>query len=464
MITVDDLRPLSLFAGLTDDQLDQLLASGTEVPVEPGEVMFREGEPADFWWVLLDGTLDLVRRIGREETVVARMDQPGRWAGGFRAWDEHAGYLATARGRTPGRLLRIPSMALRERAAEWFPFAAHLLEGLYRTGRVIEATARQRSALVTLGTLAAGLAHEINNPAAAATRSVDALHGAWAMVEASLGGLARKGITAGQFAELEALRAGIAPPTEELDPLVRSDLEQELADWLNREGVEEAWSLAGPLAAAGVDLELCRRAGALLDGVALGPAMAWISASTAVAALLAEVKESVRRISELVAAVRSYSQLDRSSMQQTDVAAGIDSTLVMLGHRLRDGVTVVRDYAADLPVIPAYASELNQVWTNLIDNAVDAMDGHGTLRLSTERDGDQIVVRVADSGPGMTSEVATRAFDAFFTTKEVGKGTGLGLDIARRIVIDRHRGDISIESEPGNTVITVRLPLSRSDG
>jgi signal transduction histidine kinase len=464
MITVADLRPLNLFEGLTDDHLEQLLESGTEVPVELGAVVFREGEPADFWWVLLDGSLDLVRRTGREDTVVARMDQPGRWAGGFRAWDEHGTYLATARARTPSRLLRIPGMALREWLAERLPLAGHLIEGLYRTARAVEATARQRSALMTLGTLAAGLAHEINNPAAAATRAVDALERAWATVEPALGGLAAGGITAEQFAALEELRGEVRPPAEEPDPLTRADLEQDLAGWLDGNGVEDAWTLSEPLAAAGVDVDWCRRAALVLPGQALAPAIAWVAAAASAPTLLVEVKESVRRISELVGAVRSYSQLDRSSMQQTDVAAGIDSTLVMLGHKLRDGVKVVRDYAPDLPVIPAYASELNQVWTNLIDNAVDAMDGHGTLRLSTEQDGDQIVVRIADSGSGLTPEVAARAFDAFYTTKEVGKGTGLGLDIARRIVVDRHRGDISIQSEPGNTVITVRLPQQHSDG
>ena len=464
MITVADLRPLNLFEGLTNDELAQLLEFGTEVPVEPGVVVFREGEPADFWWVLLEGGLDLVRRTGREDTVVARMDQPGRWAGGFRAWDERGTYLATSRARTPSRLLRIPGAALRDWLAERLPLAGHLIEGLYRTARGVEATARQRSALVTLGTLAAGLAHEINNPAAAATRSVDALHGAWTTVEASLGGLARNGVTAGQFAALEALRGELAPPTEEFDPLARSDQEQELADWLDREGMEEAWTLAEPLAAAGVDLELGQRVAALLGGDALGPAMAWIAASTAVSGLLTEIKESVHRISELVSAVRSYSQLDRSSMQRTDIAAGMDSTLVMLGNRLRDGVQVVRDYDPDLPLISAYAGELNQVWTNLIDNAIDAMDGRGTLRVSTQLDGEYVVVRVADTGSGLTPEVAARAFDVFYTTKEVGKGTGLGLDIAQRIVVDRHRGDITIESAPGNTVVTVRLPRERSDG
>ena len=212
--------------------------------------------------------------------MVARMDQPGRWAGGFRAWDEHGAYLATARGRTPGRLLRIPSTALRERSAEWFPFAGHLIEGLYRTGRAIEATARQRSALVTLGTLAAGLAHEINNPAAAATRAVDAL-------TSTFGDRARRSsppwpaatISPDQFAALEELRGELRPVPDDPDPLARADQEQELADWLGGQDVDDAWTLAGPLAAAGVDVAWCRRAAAELDGPALAPALDWVAAS-----------------------------------------------------------------------------------------------------------------------------------------------------------------------------------------
>jgi signal transduction histidine kinase len=184
-----------------------------------------------------------------------------------------------------------------------------------------------------------------------------------------------------------------------------------------------------------------------------------VASTFSVATLLGEVKESTRRISELVAAVRSYSQLDRASMQQIDVTDGLDSTLVMLGHKLRDGVTVVREYSADVPRIEAYAGELNQVWTNLIDNAVDAMDGRGTLRVATRVEDDSVVVEIGDTGPGMPPQVASRAFEAFYTTKDVGEGTGLGLDIARRIVVERHGGTISIDSRPGDTVLRVRIPV-----
>jgi signal transduction histidine kinase len=456
---VDELRPLPIFEGLTDGQLAELAEAGTEVPVEPGVELFREGEPADSWWVLVSGAIDLVRHVGREDAVVARMDVPGRWAGGFRAWDEHGVYLATGRGAAAGRVLRVPARVLRARSEAWFPFGGHLIQGLYHTARSIESTARQRESLVTLGTLAAGLAHEINNPASAAVRAVDALDGACAALVAAVGRLARDELPAGRFAALEALRTEATPPGPDLDPLARADREEALASWLARQGVGRPWALAPALAAAGVDLAWCERAAALLDGPALEPGLEWAASAFSVAALLGEMKASTRRISELVAAVRSYSQMDRAPMQATDVTEGLESTLVMLGHKLRGGVTVVRDYGDGVPRIEAYPGELNQVWTNLIDNAVDAMGGAGTLRLATRAEGASVVVEVGDTGPGMPPEVAARAFDAFYTTKDVGSGIGLGLDIARRIVVERHGGAIAIDPRPGGTVLRVTLPV-----
>ena len=455
---VDDLRSLDIFTGLTDDQLADLIRGGTEVRIESGLELFHEGESADFWWVLIDGAIDLIRRLGREDTVVARMDVPGRWAGGFRAWDDHGTYLATARGASDGRVLRVPAELLRDLADAWFPFGAHLIAGLYRTARSIESTARQRNSLVTLGTLAAGIAHEINNPAAAATRAVDGLETEFRSLLSSVGQLAQKNISPEQFAALDALRSELRP--SDLDPLARADHEQALATWLSRHRVARAWIIAPQLAAAGVDLAWCARAADVLDESALDSGLAWVASTVAVRTLLSEVKESTRRISELVAAVRSYTQLDRASMQHIDVTDGLDSTLVMLGHKLR-GVSVVRKYGTDVPMIDAYAGELNQVWTNLIDNALDAMAGSGTLRVSTRFEENEIVVEIGDTGPGMPSEVAARAFEAFYTTKDVGKGTGLGLDIARRIVVERHGGKISIDSRRGETTLRVELPVRR---
>ena len=456
---VDDLRSLSLFHGLTDDQLAGLVDGGTEVRFEPGVELFHEGEHADFWWVLLDGAIDLVRRVGREDIVVGRMDAPGRWAGGVRAWAEHGVYLATGQGVGAGRVLRVPASVLRERCNTWFPFGGHLIEGLFKTARTIESTARQRDSLVTLGTLAAGLAHEINNPAAAATRAIDALEEVGQTLLSSLGRLAHGEISAAQFTALDQLRREIVPPPQGLDPLTLADHEETLSSWLTAHGVERDWTIAAPLAAAGVDLAWCEQAARVLAETALDPCLEWVASTMSLATLLSEVKESTRRISDLVAAVRSYSQLDRASMQRIDVKDGLESTLVMLGHKLRDGVKVRRDYGADVPQIEAYPGELNQVWTNLIDNAGDAMDGAGALRVTTRADGDGVVIEISDTGSGMPPEVAARAFEAFYTTKDVGKGTGLGLDIARRIVVERHGGTITIEPRPGETVLRVRVPV-----
>ncbi len=461
---VDDLRSLSLFDGLTDDQLAELAEAGKEVRIEPGIDLFHEGQHADFWWLLVDGAIDLVRHVGREDTVVGRMDVPGRWAGGFRAWDEHGVYLATGRGVVAGRVLRVPADALRERSSTWFPFAGHLIQGLYATARSIESTARQRQSLVTLGTLAAGLAHEINNPAAAATRAVDALEGACETLLSSLGRLAHDEITSQQFVALDALRREIEPREAVLDPLATADHEEALSSWLSDHGVQRDWMIAPALAAAGVDLAWCERAATVLTGPALEPGLEWVSSTFSVATLVSEVRESTRRVSELVAAVKSYSQMDRASSQNIDITDGLESTLMMLSHKLRGGVKIVRNYGADVPRIEAYAGELNQVWTNLIDNAVDAMDGAGTLRIVTRVDGDDVVVDISDTGPGMPPEVAARAFEAFYTTKDVGKGTGLGLDIARRIVVERHGGTISIDSQPAETILRVRIPVRQPQG
>ena len=456
---LDELRSLELFGGLSDQQLSELAAGSTEISFQPGLGLFREGEHADFWWVLLDGVVDLVRRVGAEETLVAKMDMPGRWAGGFRAWDDQGVYLATGRGATTGRVLRIPAEVLRDRVSAWFPLSGHLIEGLYRTARSIEATARQRQSLVTLGTLAAGLAHEINNPAAAAVRAVDALEDACQALLASVSQLAAQQVSAQQLGALDMLRREVTRPAVAPDALALADEEEALASWLTRHGVGREWVIAPSLAAAGADLDWCERAASILDGPALEPGLDWVASALSVAPLLAEMKESSRRISALIAAVKSYSQMDRASMQRTDVTEGLESTLVMLSHKLGDGVTVVRDYEAGLPPIHAHVGELNQVWTNLIDNAVEAMDGKGVLRLSTRAEQDAIVIDVGDTGPGMPPDVASRAFEAFFTTKEAGKGTGLGLDIARRIITERHGGTIVIDSRTGRTILRVRIPV-----
>ena len=459
----DDLRGIALFDGLDRQQVAELAADGEERFFEKGERLFDEGRPADHWWLLLDGNIDLVRRIGQEETVLATMRVRGQWAGGFRAWDEHGVYMGTGLTTRAGRVFRITAERLGVHADAWFPFAVHLLKGLIGTARRIESNARQREALVALGTLAAGLAHEINNPASAAVRAVDALRESCDDLLGALQRLAAESMTSAQFVALNELRLGIdgAPvPTG----VALAEREDALSTWLADHRIDRDWLIAPALAAAGVDIGWCDRAATVVDGPALQAALEWVVSVLATTTLIAEAQDSTRRISELVAAVRSYSQLDRGTVQPVDVTEGLESTLVMLSHKLKPGVVVRRRYAERMPLIEGSAGELNQVWTNLIDNAVDAMGGSGELRVTTYADDHGLIVEIGDTGPGMTKEVAAHAFEPFFTTKEVGSGTGLGLDISRRIVVERHGGQITVDSRPGDTVIRVRLPLRDHKG
>jgi signal transduction histidine kinase len=458
---IDDLRGVFVFKGLTDEQLRELIAAGEQVRFETGDVLFHEGEPADFWWVLLSGRVELLRRTRWEESVAGVMDRPGVWAGGFRAWADQAGYMATGRGAGSGVMFRVPAKALGELARAWFPFGVHLIEGFFQTVRNMEALSRQREALAALGTLAAGLAHEINNPASAAVRAAGALQETCDALMSSLVRLAERSLSAEQFLATDAIRHELGAGTADMSPLALADREEALAGWLEAHGVGAAWDIAPTLAAAGADVAWCERAGQVLDGGTLEPGLEWMASTLSAEVLLSELKEATERVSGLVAAMKSYSQLDRASLQVIDVAEGIESTLVMLGQRLEDGVTVIRDYGTGVPHIEAHPAELNQVWTNIIDNALDAMGGHGTLRISTRAGSDHVVIEIADTGPGMPAEVQARAFEAFYTTKDVGQGTGLGLDIARRIVVERHHGEITIDSRPGETILRVRLPLTR---
>jgi signal transduction histidine kinase len=455
-----ELRGIPLFDSLTDEQLDWLAREGEARPFHEGEELWHEGEPAALWWVLLEGSITLLRHVGSEEAVMGGLTSPGHWAGGFAAWDELSRYLATGRGDGEGRVFTLEADALSALAGEWFAFGVHFIRGYVGTVRRVETQARQRESLVALGTLAAGLAHELNNPASAATRAVDSLAATSSRMYAALSRLAAHEMSPDQFAGLDALRQELQRRTPPADSMAEADLEEALGSWLADHDVAEEWLLAPPLAAAGADVRWCERVAEVVPGALLGPGVDWVASAQSMDGLLAEVKESTGRISGLVARVRSYTQLDRASLQSTDIAEGLDSTLVMLGHKLGHGVVVERDYSRDVPRVEAMAAELNQVWTNLIDNAVDAMGGRGTLRVRTRLDElGWVVVEVEDSGPGMSADTAKRVFEPFFTTKPVGQGTGLGLDISRRIVTDHHHGEISVESDPGRTVMRVRLPV-----
>jgi signal transduction histidine kinase len=360
-------------------------------------------------------------------------------------------------------MLRVPAQALGEQAHAWFPFGVHLIKGFFQTVRNLEALSRQREALAALGTLAAGLAHEINNPASAAARAAGALQDTCGVLLSSPVRLAERSLPADQFIALDALRGEIGAGAADGSPLAVADREEALGDWLEAHGITAAWDIAPALAAAGADIAWCERAAQVLGGGTLEPGLAWVASTLSATALVSELTEATGRVARLVEALQSYTQLDRASLQFIDVTDGIDSTLVMLGEKLGDAVTIIREYGTGVPQIEANPGELNQVWTNIIGNAIDAMGANGTLRISTRADPQHVVVEIADTGPGMPAEVQARAFEPFYTTKDVGEGVGLGLDIARRIVVDRHHGQITIDSRPGKTILRVQLPHRRND-
>ena len=464
MIAADVLRDAFLTSGLTDAQRDELVAAGEERPFLADDELFHEGRPADLLWILLDGRLRLTRHIGGRTVDVAEMSTPGQWAGGLTAWgatDGYSVYRASARATENGHCLVVPSDRLSELVDRWSPFAKHMITGVYQTIRGIDAMARERESLVALGTLAAGLAHEINNPAAAAMRAVEALRGTGDYMLSAIVTLAEQGIGAEQFREIDRLRTVLdRAPTTGASALEVADREETLGSWMDVRGVALAWRIAPVLAAAGAEEAWLDEVEATVGAAALDATLRWVSSTLGAAALMDELSDATSRISHLVEDVKTYSQLDRAEVQTIDITTGIESTIAMLGPKLH-GITVERAYDAQLPGVEVFAAELNQVWTNLIENAADAMEGSGTLRISTTRDGDDVVVRIVDDGCGIPADIASRVFEPFFTTKDVGKGTGLGLDISRRIVVDRHGGGIDVDSSPGATTISVRLPLRR---
>jgi signal transduction histidine kinase len=466
----DALRELFLFEKLDDGQLAWLAERGEVASYQAGATVYRAGEPAARLFVLLEGTLSMLMRAGGTEIEVNRTDQRGAYAGAFFAYLDlplARSYASSLRAVTDCRFWVLPADDFGWAVREWFPMATHMLEGFAVQGMGSQQTVSTRERLVALGTVTAGLTHELNNPATAAARATATLSERLAGLWDELAGLAGAGLAAGQVAALADLvhQAVASQGTQgPLSPLEASDREDELGGWLAEHGVDGAWELAPPLVAAGVDAGWLERLAAAVPAAALPRAVGLAAMSCEAESLLDEVAEAAGRISALVAAAKQYSQMDRSPLQQVDVHEGLESTLTMLKHKLETGIEVVRDYDRSLPELPAYAGELNQVWTNLVDNAADAMegmDGRGRLTVRTGRDGDRVLVEIGDNGPGIPEEAAPHLFEPFYTTKPVGRGTGLGLDICWRIVVQRHHGDLRFTSAPGDTRFQVLLPLTQ---
>ena len=459
-----ELRTLFLFEKLTDAQLDWLCQRG-RVERFPAGPVYAEGDPATHLYVLLDGTVVLSRRVGSDDIEAGRTSQRGVYAG---AWVAYLGdrvpqvYPSSMRVTGPSRFFVLDAEVFAQLMNEWFPLAVHLLEGgiAYRAN-LAELTG-QRERLLALGSLSAGLTHELNNPAAAAVRATASLRDRVSGMRHNLGTIAgaawdRTALeTLIQLQQEAADRVAKAP---KLTPLQASDTEDAITDWLESRGISDGWQLAPAFVAAGLDLAWLERVAATVGAEPLAGALRWLNCTVETELLMNEIEDATTRISTLVGAAKQYSQLDRAPHQTVDVHDLLDSTLVMLSGKIPPGIQVVREYDRSLPAIPAYAAELTQVWTNLIDNAVAAMGETGVLTVRTGSDRDQVFVDICDTGAGVPPEIRDRIFEPFFTTKAVGQGTGLGLDITWRIVANKHHGDVQVESVPGDTRFRVRLPV-----
>jgi signal transduction histidine kinase len=464
-----ELRTLFLFEKLTDVQLDWLCRRGRveDFPVGP---VYTEGDPADCFYVLLNGTVMLSRRVGADDVEVGRTSQRGVYAGAFQAYlgDRVPQLYSNSMVVTEAsRFFVLEAAVFAELMNEWFPMAVRLLEGDIFYSKDLRELTGQRERLLALGSLSAGLTHELNNPAGAAIRAAASLRERVAGMRHKLGVLAAGPYNRGTLEtliELQEAAVERVPQAHALPPLEASDREDTMCDWLESHGLDDGWQLAPPLVAAGLDIAWLEQVAASVETAALAEALRWLHYTVEAELLIKEIVDATTRISTLVGAVKQYSQLDRAPYQLVDVHELLASTLVMLEGKIPAGIEVVEEYDRSLPAIPAYASELNQVWTNLIDNAVSAMGQAGVLTVRTAADRGQVLVDICDTGPGVPPEIRNRIFEPFFTTKPVGQGTGLGLDITLRIVVNKHHGDIQVESAPGSTRFRVRLPTSHPNG
>lgn len=457
-VRLDALRTVPALRDLDPGGLAWLAENARWLEFAPNDVIFEEGQPANFMLIIVEGGVQVIGAAAGN-TVLRSVSAPA--LGGKLPFSRMEVFPGTARAVGHTLLARVEEDAFPEVIARLPGLQPHIVATLSDRVRESKQAEDEQEKLSALGRLSAGLAHELNNPAAAATRAAAQLRDRIAEERA----LARRlaALPDGARERLDAVRVATrvdGAGTSQLDPLARADLEDALAEWLDQHGVSDAWSCAPDLARAGLDVTLLTPVAAALDRDTFGAAVGWLAAAAAVDEAISQVVEAATRISDLVVAVKTYTHMDRARVSEIDVHEGLESTLTLLGHKLRS-ITIERAYDRTLPHVAANAGELNQVWMNLLDNAADALAGRGRIRLSTRREGEGLAVEIADDGPGIPPELQTRVFEAFFTTKPPGQGTGLGLDLVR-LAIKRHGGDVRLESSPGNTRFTVSLPFERN--
>jgi len=459
---LDALRQVPFFASTPEDELQWVLEQGTALQLPSGErLVADEGEPANYWYVLLQGTVRLTKKLADQEALI-NIFESGSYFGEIPILLGKP-YFVNVRTLAPSYLLRLSKDCFWEMVTGCPAVSQAILKMMAERMQIFQSVSQQQQKLVSLGTLAAGLAHELNNPAAAVRRGAHRLQEIFC--ELPTLSLKLQSLAEPQRTFLADLLGQVTErPSIQLDPLTVGDREEALSDWLEAQGIPQAWQLAPTLVAAGIEAERLQALAEQLDAPSFAKALNWLEATLTIASLVQEVEQSTARISELVSAIKAYSYMDQAPLQEVDLHQGLENTLTILHHKLKHGITVRREYDQTLPRICAYGSELNQVWTNLIDNAVDAMQGQGELTIWTSHDANEVLVAITDTGSGIPAEIQPRIFEPFFTTKGVGAGSGLGLDIAHRIIVQRHKGDIHVASQPGETCFQVRLPVQPPKG
>jgi signal transduction histidine kinase len=463
---LDELRQVPLLADLSEEDLEQLYKMAETVSIPAGELVLREGDPGDSLYIVLDGELEVSKRHGGQDVLLA-VYKPGQFFGEM-ALLERAPRSASVRTLRESRLLLISQAAFQTLLSCSPSAPLNILHTVTSRLRSTESMLIQNEKMAALGTLAAGLAHELNNPAAAIRRSAAQLRDTLAERErlaAVLNTLIEDPHQKEVLGALQAesMKRTVAPPPH--DPLTLSEQEDQLQDWLEDHDVGQAWELAPALVSSALERRELERLADRFSPEQLPVVVRWLAANSSVYDLLEEVGKSAEAMSEIVRAVKTYSYLDQAPIQEVDVRESLENTLVLLRPKIKAGVSIKRDYADDVPRVEAYGSELNQVWTNIIDNAIDAMQAQGELALHTRASDGGVTVDIVDNGPGIDSELQPRIFEPFFTTKAPGVGTGLGLHIVYNIVVHKHHGRIQVSSKPGETRFRVELPvrLARSD-
>src|SRR5271167_2446723 len=457
MVDKSELLRFPVFADLPDDQLDWFISQSQEMTLKAGDVYSRQGAPADAMFVILEGQVQWRGERGGETFV---FDVEAGDVTGVLPFSRMKHFGVNGRAVTDTRALRFPTSKFPE-LVQKMPELTQRLVGLM-SDRIRETTRleQQRDRLASLGKLSAGLAHELNNPASAAKRATSQLRDLLKRIRDASHELGRRDLTAAQKSHIEKLESSLTqgdePPP---DALTASALEEQLDSLLRSHGQNDLWQLAADLAHKSVKPEMLESLFAIVDTGTARAALIRIAASVEIANLLNEIESSASRISDLVRAIKEYTYMDQAPVQNVDIVKGLETTLTILNHKLKQGVVVQRDYQRIPLLVNSFGSELNQVWTNIIDNAIDAMHGKGELRVRTYRDDDCVVVEIGDNGPGIPDEVLPHIYEPFFTTKGVGEGTGLGLDTVQRIV-KKHRGNIEVNSVPGETRFQIWLPLA----